>query len=87
LILAIGLVYTLSTLPMTLYVLTHFDLLKVELKIREIDILSEVARTLFCLNNGANFMLYFISGEKFRADFKHLFKCFFKGLRQEYLTE
>jgi hypothetical protein len=82
LILAIGLVYTLSTLPMTLYVLTHFDLLKVELKIREIDILPKVARTLFCLNNGTNFMLYFISGEKFREDFKHLFKCFLKGLRQ-----
>ena len=83
LVLAIGLVYTLSTLPMTLYVLTHFKILNVEMEIRTTDILSEVARALFCLNNGANFILYFLSGQTFRKDFKHLFRHFFKRSSNE----
>lgn len=74
-VVATGIIFTMSTVPMTLFVLTYLKHLNVTLIVNETNIFPEISRTLFSLNNGTNFLLYYISGETFRKDFKQMFTC------------
>lgn len=74
-VVATGIIFTMSTVPMTLFVLTYLKHLNVTLIVNGTNIFPEISRTLFSLNNGTNFLLYYISGENFRKDFKQMCTC------------